>query len=141
MHPRIWGRDTWRSIHYIALGYPVHASPDIQRVYLAYFEALGPVLPCVKCSTHYSEHLLSYPIQPSLIGRAELFRWTVDLHNAVNASLGRQPWTYEHAFEVYADRQTSRESDHPGIRVATIAVPFVLVVGLSIWWIRKRPRH
>lgn len=137
MHPRIWGSDTWRSIHYIALGYPTGASPELQGVYASYFEVLGQVLPCVKCSKHYREHMDAYPIQPSLVGRMELFRWTVDLHNAVNTSIGRQPWSYEHAFQVYADRRT-QEPGQVGVQAIVFSLSLLVIAGLVVWW-KRRP--
>lgn len=138
MHPHVWGRDTWRSIHFIALGYPSRASQEVQDTYATYFGVLGSVLPCVKCSKHYNEHLQSYPVGPSLVGRAELFRWTVDLHNAVNTSLGRSSWSYEQAFEVYADSQVPASGR--GVRITTFSVSLLITVALIGWWLRRRRR-
>lgn len=138
----------WRSIHYVALGFPSRdPSPEVRQSYLAFFEALGSVLPCVKCAKHYNEHLSSYPIVPSLVGRAELFRWTVDLHNAVNSSLGRPTWSYEQAFQVYADRRSPQEPSGTGWDVQvpvqkaiSMAVSLLILAGLVVWWVRRRKR-
>lgn len=152
MHPRIWGRDMWRSIHYVALGYPVRdPAPEVRQSYLAFFGVLGSVLPCAKCSQHYNEHIASYPVDPSLVGRAELFRWTIDLHNAVNISLGRESWTYEHAYEIYADRRSPQDSrDRSGLgrgrvqiatKLATLTISALFVVALFLWMRRRHGLH
>lgn len=144
MHPRVWGRDMWRSIHYVALGYPARdPAPDTRQSYSTFFAVLGNVLPCAKCSLHYNNHITSNPLEPSLVGRAELFRWTVDLHNAVNMSLGRKQWTLEHAYEVYRDRRTVQD---PGagdnatqiVLKITTMMSSLVVVFLIFWWIRRR---
>lgn len=59
---------------------------------------LDQLLPCVRCSENYREHLSS-PRLPSLDsvieaaslqeGSRALFDWTVELHNLVNHSLGK----------------------------------------------------
>lgn len=151
MHPRIWGRDMWRSIHYIALGYPVHnPSVDIKQSYISFFSVLGSVLPCAKCAQHYNRHLTSYPLEPSLTGRAELFRWTVDLHNGVNTSLGRKTWTYEQAYEVYADRRAPQNTDsiygqehltQIAVKTAILIVSSMAVAAVIMWWVRVRRRR
>lgn len=148
MHPRIWGRDMWRSIHYVALGFPVREpSPEVRQAYMEFFVALGSVLPCVKCAKHYNEHLQSYPVESSLVGRGELFRWTVDLHNAVNSSLGRPTWSYERAYQVYADRRSPQEPSSDGQemqvpvrRAITMIVSLLVLVGFVVWWVRRRRR-
>lgn len=140
MHPRIWGRDMWSSIHFVALGYPAREpSDDVKLSYQTYFHILGAVLPCVRCSLHYKDHLTAYPVGPSLVGRSELFRWTVDLHNAVNASVGRDGWTYEQAYAKYSDRRTSLARPGEGRRqvvekTVTVVLSSLLLVVFLIWW-------
>lgn len=133
----------WRSIHYIALGYPVRdPTPDVRSSYASFFGVLGYVLPCAKCSQHYNKHIVSYPLDASLTGRAELFKWTVDMHNAVNASLGRKTWTYEHAYQVYADRRSRNlgEDSYSSVlsKAATTVLSSLIVCSLIFWWIRSR---
>ena len=90
MNPRIWGPSVWAAIHLIALGYPADPSEDEKAAYRAFFTALGPVLPCAACSAHYAQNLQELPLEPALqAGGAALFRWTVDLHNLVNAATGK----------------------------------------------------
>lgn len=133
----------WRSIHYVALGYPVRdPTPDVRSSYASFFGVLGYVLPCAKCSQHYNQHIVSYPLEASLIGRAELFRWTVDLHNAVNASLGRKTWTYEQAYEVYADRRSSPDLDSGVLlKSATMVLSLLIITCIVFWWVRSKRRY
>ena len=67
--------------------------------YSRFYNALPGILPCGVCGRHLKEHLESMPIEAALDTRQSLFRWTVDLHNAVNRHTGRTPeMTVDEAF-------------------------------------------
>lgn len=152
MQPKIWGPDVWRSMHYIALGYPEHhPSLDVRQAFATFFEVLGTVLPCGKCSQHYAENLMQSPVADAMNDRASLFGWTVDLHNKVNASNGKMPWSYDRAYLEYASRSEPKQDHTDGTRTRTRKVAFqtgtfiicvVLSVGMIVWLSkRKRSRR
>ena len=85
----MWGPFFWNTIHITALGYPTDPSYAQKRAAKEFFESLAQLLPCPVCRGHYAEHLQKYPISPHLDKRADLFRWTVNLHNEVNKTLGK----------------------------------------------------
>ena len=86
MQPSVWGPHVWRSIHYIALGYPDNAD---SMAYKEFFLNLWKVIPCLKCSINYKRHLEELPpIDQYLGSKDDLFKWTVALHNIVNLELG-----------------------------------------------------
>lgn len=101
MNPAIWGPYLWRSIHFIALGYPSNPTPRERESYSAFFKSLGNVLPCFKCSLNYEKHLKELPIEPFLANGDLLFRWTVQLHNIVNRETGKPEMHYEDAHAMY----------------------------------------
>lgn len=157
MHPSIWGPDTWAAIHYVALGYPLSDPPaGVKVAYAAFFDALGPVLPCGLCSKHYQAHLAQHAVEPALEGRDALFRWTVDLHNTVSHSIGKQSWTYEQAYTEYSGPQNqarararalarSREATRGSVRSAgqvvaymTLTLSVACLVAVTIWLLRKQ---
>ena len=45
------------------------------------------MIPCDVCRKHYSQHLALKPVTQYLDRRQDLLKWTIDLHNEVNASL------------------------------------------------------
>lgn len=85
--PRIWGPTFWSVFHTVAFwvdSTPTRAQRDeIER----YYHTFGTLLPCVACRDHYTELLRTMPVRAG--SRAELIRWTIDVHNAVNARLGK----------------------------------------------------
>lgn len=135
----------WRAIHYVALGYPVEPSVEVRDAYATFFASLGPVLPCALCSKHYQEHLKTEPVNAALAGRDELFKWTIDLHNAVNLSARKATWTYAHAYQVYSDPRSSVDeragasssvTSSVSIKVGTLIASLILITAI-MWWRRR----
>jgi FAD-linked sulfhydryl oxidase len=89
--PTSWGPHAWAMIHLVAASYPTAPTTRDKRAYEAFYRSLGDVLPCPGCRAGYA-HLLNdtTPLRPEVFAdRMSLFKWTVDLHNAVNAKLGK----------------------------------------------------
>jgi len=59
------------------------------------------MLPCSVCRDHYAKHIVENPISTFLDKRADLFRWTIDIHNAVNESLKKPKWTEQEVLAYY----------------------------------------
>lgn len=105
MLPDIWGKHMWFSIHFIAQDYPLEPTQDDVNSYKHFFENLWKVLPCYKCSVNYKRHLKELPIDQYLESRELLFAWTVELHNIVNAELGKPLMTLDEAKKKYSDSE------------------------------------
>lgn len=101
--PAVWGPFFWHTMHLAALGYSNSPTLPEKRAAKEFYESLQYMIPCPVCKTHYAEFLKQYPITPSLDSRTDLFRWTVQVHNAVNESLGkRSNYTEADAIRFYA---------------------------------------
>ena len=87
--PTVWGPLFWHTIHIVALGYPQDPTYAQKRSAKEFYESLGFLIPCPVCREHYQKHLQKIPITPHLDRRDDLFKWTVQLHNEVNALLGK----------------------------------------------------
>jgi hypothetical protein len=103
LRPATWGPFFWMTIHIVALGYPAEPTYTEKRAAKEFFESIGHLLPCPTCRDHYKTHIAAMPITPHLDRRDDLFKWTVDLHNAVNRSLQKPTWTQEEVL-AYLDR-------------------------------------
>ncbi len=83
----------WKAMHATALGYPEHAeevTPEHRDAYKTFYTTIDRVLPCPECARNFNRTLESIPsIDGYLTCRADLFKWTVALHNAVNVELGK----------------------------------------------------
>ena len=99
--PSVWGPIFWHTIHITALGYPQSPSYAQKRAAKEFYEALAHLIPCPVCREHYQTHLQVAPIGPHLDRRDDLFRWTVDLHNRVNDTLGKPRVSESEAINFY----------------------------------------
>lgn len=90
--PKLWGPSAWRLMHLVAATYPERPTTETKRQYESFFRSLEQVLPCAGCREGYS-YLINGPVAltPAVLAdRVALFRWTVEVHNAVNAKLGKE---------------------------------------------------
>uniref|UniRef100_A0A6C0CRX2 thiol oxidase n=1 Tax=viral metagenome TaxID=1070528 RepID=A0A6C0CRX2_9ZZZZ len=96
--PDIWGPNAWTFIHLMVIS--EHESFDIGRLtyYQQFYEVLTHLLPCEKCRNHLIENLKKNKDLSTIRTKKELFKWTVDLHNAVNLILNKSIWDTEKAY-------------------------------------------
>jgi hypothetical protein len=110
MTPEVWGRHLWYSIHFIALDYPDAPTAEQMEQYQVFFENLGSVLPCYKCSQNYKRHLQEMPLTAhALASKDNLFAWTVALHNIVNKETGKAEWKIDQAKRFYMDPEFNKK--------------------------------
>ena len=125
-----WGPAAWKFLHTATFNYPEHPTRKDKENYGAFFRALGPVLPCVKCRVHFAEHFKQYPID--LKDRESLARWLVQVHNAVNRAGGKNEYTFEEAQALYSSR--GKKCMHP-------TVPWLLVGALILFLLKVNSRR
>lgn len=102
--PDIWGEPMWRAIHVVALGLPHEADRATKDAYVAFYESLKTVIPCIQCSQGYTRIVAS--LKPSIAeavdaGSDALFAWTVDVHNKVAEKLGQDAMTEDYVRDHY----------------------------------------
>lgn len=98
---KIWGPHYWFFIHSLALSYPDSPNDIIKRKYYDFFMNLPLFLPDMEMAKGFSALLDTYPVSPYLNNKDSLFRWTVFIHNKINALLGTQPMTLDEAMDKY----------------------------------------
>ncbi len=101
MDPTIWGPKLWFVIHTFALNYPDNPTYEDKRVMEEFFNNLKYSIPCKKCKIHYRQRLERNPIVNYLDNKQSLFKFTIDLHNQVNKSLGKKIYSYDEVVEIY----------------------------------------
>ena len=144
--PSVWGPFFWHAIHITALSYPADPSYGQKRAAKEFFESLGHLIPCPKCREHYQQYLQKMPISPHLDRRDDLFRWTVNVHNEVNALLGKPRFTEAESIQFY--RRIGARAVSPVISQADldeidmrsmvkgglIGAGIVMGAGALLWW-------
>jgi hypothetical protein len=90
--PAQFGPYFWGTLHLACLG-----GGKIKDL----VEAFPSALPCPTCSSHFSSVIRSHPFPDDMENPIEVFKWSVDVHNAVNKRLGKPNVSYNDAFDFW----------------------------------------
>jgi len=101
MNQNIWGPHLWFSLHTMSFNYPLKPSNDEKNNYKNFFLNLQEVIPCSVCKKNYKRHLNEHPIQNYLNNRKSLVYWVIDMHNMVNAEIGKKILSYDIVIKKY----------------------------------------
>jgi len=97
----IWGNLLWFLIHFLARCLPQELDQENAIAFKALMVTLQCLLPCGMCRNHLHTHLSKFPIDDYLYSRDTTFEWTVDLHNQVNLSIGKEEYSLAQARKDY----------------------------------------
>lgn len=101
MNPEVWGPPLWKEMHLKTFQYPNFPTLEEKSRAIAYFNHITHILPCEKCKIHYETELYINPVEFNVGSRDEISRWLVNLHNNVNARLGKPYFSYNKALKLY----------------------------------------
>ncbi|VDP36389.1 unnamed protein product [Soboliphyme baturini] len=82
------GRNTWSLLHSIAAYYPDNPPEERRQGVDEFMRSLSVLYPCDYCAKDLKAELKRKP--PQTASREALSKWMCDLHNSVNAKLGKQ---------------------------------------------------
>ena len=103
MNQNIWGPHLWFSLHTMSFNYPLKPTEKDKDEYKNFFINLQNVIPCSVCKKNYIRHLNEHPIKDYLTTRKFLVYWVIDMHNMVNAEIGKKTLSYEIVLKKYED--------------------------------------
>lgn len=128
MSPEIWGTNGWNFIHTVAMAYPVNPSKKDIENYYNFYTNLEHVLPCSMCRKNLSKHLVEFPLTDyDLSSRYNLVRWTINLHNIVNQSIGKKVLTYSEAME-HINSITTKKSNNIWYIIPIVVIIIMIVL-------------
>ena len=143
MLPEIWGKYGWDFIHLVTVDYPLNPTDNDKQHYYQFFQNLQYILPCEKCRKQLSQHLINHPLTTSaLASRDTLVKWTIDLHNIVNRSIGKPVLSYTDAFRAISqlvNTRTKRKSYTWCYLLALIIC--ICIVCIVCWLILRRSKN
>jgi hypothetical protein len=136
MNKNIWGKHIWKSIHYIALGYPELPTDEDKYNYYTFFISLKNVLPCEICRNHYTDILINkLPLTDDILkNKNNLLKWTIDLHNIVNSKIGKKILSYEDAINIMID---DKEDINNNNIILLFIISFSIII-ISIYYIKRK---
>lgn len=133
---KAWGPLFWQLGHLVSFAYPLASPTAQQREQTArFYESLASVVPCDECKTDYAAILANDSVRPHLDGRESLSRWFYNVHNKVNAKLGKPiSLSYDEVKQRYLSCQSQEQEVKSckkslgGQRIFTV----ILAIGLAL---------
>jgi len=107
-----WGPLLWCMLHGLAEKAGTCTTPmfldDERRYWIHFFKETGEIIPCPTCKSHYIEYLREHPISslktlPHSERKTWIRRWFWELHNNVNARLGKPIFLLEDLTPAYGN--------------------------------------
>lgn len=134
MLPDIWGPHAWKFIHYVASDYPINPTDQDKQNYYNFFSSLQYVLPCAKCRYNLKRHYQKYPLtEQALESRANLLKWTIDLHNVVNYYTGKPMLNEKEAMK----KIDSWNNNHMYLYWIAFIIVIIIVIIFAIYYRKK----
>jgi hypothetical protein len=103
MNQNIWGPHLWFSLHTISFNYPLVPKTEDKEYYKNFFTNLQHVIPCSICKKNYMRHIKEHPITNFLDNRKSMVYWVIDMHNMVNAEIGKKILSYDVVIKKYEE--------------------------------------
>ena len=98
--PEKWGPYAWYKFHIRAMKYPTKpCDTEVKEILNFYHVKFFKYIRCEYCRKHYQTLIKNYPIRTN--SGLDLFAWTVDIHNCVNAKLKKMQVGYNEAYHIW----------------------------------------
>jgi len=123
--PDVWGPNLWGTLHLLCLAGTI--TPNFVQEYAS-------VIPCPMCAGHFAEVLKENPL-PVSDDPLALFRWSVHVHNLVNARLGKPIFSPEQAMEHWTTKRQVPEPSTPQFDFKILVI-ILLVLALIFMLLR-----
>ena len=100
---RIRNNFYWYNLHYFFKNfYPKNPTEDDKNQVRKLFKHMtGRGILCSKCRRHFTNYIKAHPYEKLLNSSEELFKYTINLHNDVNARNYKKHFTLKQANEMY----------------------------------------
>jgi hypothetical protein len=91
-----WGPIAWNLLHSFSINNNKIIKENYKHNYYIFYTSFEYILPCLICSTHYSDILYNkLPLSEDLITRKYIIKWVYEAHNIVNLLLGKKICSYD----------------------------------------------
>ncbi len=141
MSPDVWGPIFWQTMHIVSLGYSPEPSKRQQEDAIQFYRSLQSMIPCSICRAHYAEFLQEIPVEQAVGSRDDLITWVFQLHNKVNARLGKRQITFEEYIQSMRALSGGGRGGVAGLSPVTIALFAFLAaaaVGGAVYYARGK---
>jgi hypothetical protein len=128
LKPEIWGKDGWKFLHYVSLGYPENPTNTQKEQYKNFYYSIKNVLPCHKCAQHYAENIQNFPLTDNILSdKNKLINWVIDVHNEVNKITNKPILNYDEARQAIGSINHNCNKSENNLLFIFIAILFGLI--------------
>lgn len=110
----IWGPHFWFFLHTVAFSYPEYPNEITKRKHYELIQNMPLFIPDDRMGNRFSRLLDKYPVSPYLGKRDSFIRWTVFIHNKMNAMLGYREIELSEAIQLYNKNYIAEKYDFYG---------------------------
>lgn len=89
IHSKVWGQYLWRLLHTLTYSYNTKMPDELKGKYIRFFHVLKDFIPCPICRNHYTQRMTKNPPENNMKTTDDFVSWLNNLHNEVNAGLGK----------------------------------------------------
>lgn len=122
MNPDVWGPSMWKSLIYIAMGYPDNPSNQEKLTYTNFWNNIGDVLPCSNCKHNYHKHINIY--KPDVTSKSNTLIWLCSIYNEVRKDLKKPKLTCDE----FINKYTKNNSKNYNILIILILIIIILFI-------------
>jgi len=102
------GPHYWFFLHTVAESYPLWPNQVTKRKYYDLIQNFPLFIPDGEIGDKFSRLLDKYPVTPYLDSRESFLRWTIFMHNKINALLGKEELSLAVALDKYKSEYKPR---------------------------------
>ncbi len=133
-----WGPAAWNTLHSFAHCSPERLSQVEQDEWKEFMYSFARRLPCPRCRRHLKKYLDEHIRSDTFEGKESISRFMNDVHNDVNARLGKPVWSYEENRRLYSRAHSQKSQD---VEPLVALVVIVVLLCLIMRKMRKKMRH
>jgi len=101
IHSKVWGQYLWRLLHTLTYSYHPTMPEELRGKYVRFFHVLKDFIPCPVCRNHYTDRIMKNPPEKNMKTTDDFVSWLNNLHNEVNAGLGKPLISKKYADTMY----------------------------------------
>jgi len=137
----IWGPHYWFFLHTIAISYPNFPNNITKKKYYDLIMNLPLFIPIESMSTHFSDLLNVYPVQPYLDSRDSFVRWVWFIHNKINEKLEKPTISLTDFYKKYYNEykpKTAKWTEYYKTQSKIIYVVILLFILFIIFYFHNK---
>ena len=143
--PSLWGKNAWRFLYSVALGYPAEPSDAEQTAAHNFISSLSHLLPCEQCRTNFTRKMngpMGKQMDTALQNSDSFVKYLHELEIDVASTIpGKSITTEDVKQRVLTQNQAATTNTTPSSLLPWILLPFLVALAVIITWLVTKTVH